>query len=135
MKEVKRPKEPSSLKKNYSAWTKELLQNLALGEKPKYKYGETRILKALLKKMYSSLCCYCESNTETAGFGQIEHRLPKRYFPKQTYQWENLHWSCFRCNNNKGDWYDEDNPILDATKDIIKKHLNYEYYMRNIPIT
>ena len=80
--------------------------------------------------MYLSLCCYCESKTETTGFGQIEHRLPKKHFPEKTYDWKNLHWSCFRCNHTKGDFFDKADPVLDSAEDDISEHLAYNGYKR-----
>ena len=125
MKNVKRLNPPPSLESNATKWTQELLQEIDLGERPKYRYRKKDV-RDQLKKMYSSLCCYCESKTETTGFGQIEHRLPKKHFPEKTYDWNNLHWSCFRCNHTKGDFFDNSDPVLDSTKDNILQHLKYD---------
>ena len=129
MRNVTRPEEPKSLQKNSAKWTRELLRQRKSRQKLTYRYGKKDV-KARLKKMYSRLCCYCESNTETAGYGHIEHRLPKEHFPEKTYEWDNLHWSCWRCNQVKGEWYNEKNPILDSARDDISRHLTYEYCTR-----
>ena len=129
MRNVKRTSRPDSLKRNFDIWTKELLQDIKQGKSPNYRYNQ-RDIKKQLKEMYSSLCCYCESNTETTGFGHIEHRLPKKHFPEKTYDWDNLHWSCQRCDNSKRDWFDKENPILDAVNDNIPTNLSYKYVLR-----
>ena len=58
------------------------------------------------------------------SFGHIEHRKPKRKFPKYAFNWDNLHWVCGKCNNAKSDKWDTKNPILDPTTDteIIPTH-------------
>ena len=129
MKNVTRPEEPKSLRRNSTKWTRELLQQRKSNQDLTYRYGKKDV-KAQLEKMYSHLCCYCESGTEATGYGHIEHRLPKKHFPEKTYEWDNLHWSCWRCNQTKGEWYSEKHPILDSAKDDISRHLTYEYCTR-----
>ena len=48
-------------------------------------------------------------------------------FPKKTFDWNNLHLSCEKCNISKGTQYNKQHPILDATsKEPIKNHLGYK---------
>ncbi len=81
-----------------------------------------KALKNELLKMSGDCCCYCESYVSATGYGDIEHQRPKRTFPELTFQWENLHYSCHLCNNQKGKKYDFDNPILDVCVDEPSEH-------------
>lgn len=133
MRQVERKPIPPILKKNRAKWRKALLAKIKTcqhtGEEvpdslyDKYKHEE---VKDTLKEMYKELCCYCESSIGVVEFGHIEHRKPKRKYPRFTFDWENLHLSCTACNINKGNKYDARHPILDATKDLIKDHLTYK---------
>jgi uncharacterized protein (TIGR02646 family) len=142
MRKVIRPKiTPNSLAKNGEKWTKELLDAIAeaknkgtkVPEKFYVKYKQADVLEAL-KRMYGdnifSYCCYCESIINIVSYEQIEHRIPKRKtqnkYPEKTYDWNNLHLACSKCNGNKGNKYDENETILDAVDDDIKQHLNYK---------
>jgi len=142
MRKVIRPKQiPMSLAKHGERWTKELLDAIAEAKRNRtkvldkfyYKYKKADVLEAL-KRMYGdkvfSYCCYCESIIDDVSYEQIEHRMPKRKtidkYPKKTYDWENLHLVCGKCNGHKKEKYDENEPILDAAVDDIERHLRYK---------
>ena len=138
MRSVNRGEEPATLKRNSEKWTKELLDAHEKGDpdaikKAEKRYKKTAIQKAL-KDMYGDLCCYCESTVSDNSFGHIEHRKPKRKFPEYAFNWDNLHWVCWKCNNAKSDKWDTDNPILDPTADteIIPTHLKIFPGLRTI---
>lgn len=135
MRNVKRLKiPPKSLKNNANKWKKTLLEKIDelnnTGEKVPDSYYNHYIkddIKMPLINMYKGLCCYCESRvdsvideTEDDGkkkYGHIEHLKPKKKFPQNCYDWENLHLACADCNITKADKYDNKNPILDPVKD------------------
>lgn len=141
MRNVKRSSEPPSLQKNKEKWTKSLMKKIEECKKNNEKvpdsfynkYKQTDILEAL-QRMYGKdgyfYCCYCESIINVVSFAQIEHRKPKKKtnvkYPEFTFNWDNLHLACEKCNISKGNQYDENFPILDATKDKIKEHLGYD---------
>jgi uncharacterized protein (TIGR02646 family) len=136
MRNVRRAQEPDSLRLNAKKWTRELLRAIkankgkgkSVPEKYYNKYKQSDILTTL-QRMYSdsnfTYCCYCESIVDMVSFEHIEHRMPKSKYPKHTYDWNNLHIVCEKCNNYKGDKYDESAPILDAVTDKISEHLSY----------
>lgn len=141
MRNVSRGPVPESLRKNATKWTKELLDAITESKKTSKKvpdkyynrYKKDDVKTALLS-MYGDgdfcYCCYCESIVDDVSFEHIEHRMPKNQtkdkYPKKTFDWENLHLSCEKCNNHKGTDFDEQHPILDATRDPIKEHLGYK---------
>lgn len=138
MRNVVRPPVPDSLKKNSTKWTAELLVAVKA-----YKTKGTKVPKPLinrykqpdvldaLKSMYGNgkggyYCCYCESEFDMVAYPHIEHRKPKSIYPELTFDWNNLHIICPKCNMAKGDKYDKSNPVLDAVADIpISDHLGY----------
>lgn len=140
MRNVKRSLEPLSLHKNGKKWTESLLKKIKECKKKGAKvpdsfynkYKKQDILEAL-QKMYGKdgyyFCCYCESIINVISFEQIEHRKPKKksydQYPKLTFDWNNLHLACEKCNNFKRNKYDDKFPILDAVKDNIEEHLSY----------
>jgi uncharacterized protein (TIGR02646 family) len=134
MRNVTRKKIPDSLSKYSSRWRRVLQNKIEecrdSGEKvpdsfyDKYKKDDVR---EALEEMYKGLCCYCESEVGVADFGHIEHRKPKKKYPDDTYNWDNLHLSCTRCNGKKLSQYNESYPILDSCHDNpISNHLTYE---------
>lgn len=134
MRNVDRLEEPKVLKRNAPCWTRQLLDAIdkARGDirkvprylRSRYSHEEVR---EHLKKMYSGLCCYCESRIGHVATENIEHRKPQRHFPKSTFSWDNLHLACPKCNGAKSDKWNSDHEILDAVNDRpISKHLGYE---------
>lgn len=125
MRNVKRLDEPESLTRNADKWTEMLEQQIHergsyanVAAKYKTRYNQRDVREQLIK-MYDDRCCYCESKVSVQSYGRIEHLRPRAKFPEQTYSWDNMHWSCERCNGVKGDSWDEDAPVLDPTRDNI----------------
>ena len=139
MRNVKRLSKPVSLKTNAARWTRDLLSKIEECKHNKtevpdafYSHYNQNDVKERLKEMYNSLCCYCEGRIGVVEFGHIDHRRPKKKFPKDTYNWKNLHLGCTRCNTMKGEKYLEKYPILDAVKDKIPEHLTYDINRRGV---
>ena len=100
MRSVNRGEEPAILKQNSEKWTEDLLKarkkrDSKAIEKAEKKYGNDEIRKAL-EDMYDGFCCYCESPVDIGitSYGYIEHRKPKSKFPKDAFNWNNLHFAC-----------------------------------------
>ena len=133
---------PDSLNRHGARWTKELLDEIErcakTGEKVKEKFYTkyaTTSVKEGLDNIYKNFCCYCEAQIGIVDYPHIEHCKPKRQkngvpikaYPELTYEWENLHLACTRCNVAKGTKYDEVNPILDSVLDTnINTHFKYD---------
>ena len=146
MRNVDRLKKPAVLKRNAPRWTRQLLDAIDKakrenGKAPparwdRYKHPEVR---ERLNKMYSGLCCYCESRIGDVATKNIEHRKPKSCFPELTFSWDNLHLACPNCNTAKSNKWDSTHEILDAVNDRpLPDHMRYEVTstsVRREPIT
>ena len=84
-------------------------------------YGHDSVKKELRWAQYRK-CCYCESNFDATGYGEIEHFRPKGAVQQErgrrveysgyywlAYDWNNLLMSCKRCNIAKGSLF----PLVD----------------------
>lgn len=133
MRSVHRSGRPDSLLRHASRWRSDLLREIRDARRSrrrvsarfynKYKHIDIR---DALRVMYQGLCCYCEGRILDVSFDHIEHRKPKSCFPEETFNWDNLHLACEKCNIAKGDKWDDAAPILDAVHDPITAHLTYE---------
>lgn len=87
--------------------------------KSDYKHPENKV--ALKDSSYGK-CMYCESLISHIDYGDVEHIKPKSTFPEETYNWDNLGYSCPKCNRDyKKDVYDPNliNPYADDPKDYL----------------
>lgn len=139
MRNISRRPEPVSLVRRKKRWTDELLAKIKehgdhtedVPDRYYTRYNKSDV-KAALDLMYRNYCCYCEGRIGIVDYPHIEHRKPKRgphAYPELTFEWDNLHLACTKCNGHKGDRYDEAHPILDAVHDVpISKYLSYQIY-------
>lgn len=67
------------------------------------KYNTTQILDVLSEICYSK-CYLCENDKVQEV--EVEHFLPHAKHPTLKFEWENLFYSCKRCNRIKGDNYE-----------------------------
>lgn len=131
MRNVIRTSRPPALTRNSRRWRDEYLAAIAAGDVVLIKRRRTRYnhkeVRGALDSMYRNLCCYCESHVGPVKADQIEHRMPIELFPRNGFDWNNLHLACVGCNGAKSDKWDAANPILDAVTDVpIEDHLDYE---------
>ncbi|ABZ75869.1 conserved hypothetical protein [Shewanella halifaxensis HAW-EB4] len=82
--------------------------------------------KEALKAANSDKCMYCESKISQISFAEIEHFKPKDNdkFPHLEFVWENLGYSCQKCNNQKSNKFHNDTPYIDPYHD---EPANYFY--------
>src|SRR5690348_3103453 len=120
MRNVTRPAKPASLQRNAEQWTRNLLA-AQRRQNPDSKRLRTLVdrykrpdVREALDKMYAGLCCYCEAEIGVVAFDHIEHRKPKARFPRNCFDWNNLHLGCPKCNQAKSDKWVARNPILDS---------------------
>lgn len=80
-------------------------------------------VKNLIKLETHEKCAYCESKITHIDFGDVEHIIPKALRPDLTFNYDNLTLACGICNGRKGDYFDEDNAILNPYMDEPRDHL------------
>lgn len=117
---------PSPLAETCTQRDLKLRELLATGEKPPESllaaYRDPP-LKAHLVAEVSGKCMYCESKVTHVYFGDVEHIRPKSRFPAERLSVSNLGLACARCNNNKGEFWDDQNPLLDPYVDNVEVEL------------
>ena len=60
------------------------------------------LVRKTLWKMQHEKCCYCEAKIKLHGPTQnIEHHYPRKKYPEQKNNWNNLLHSCADCNQDK----------------------------------
>lgn len=87
--------------------------------KTNYKYKENKL--ALSDSSYGK-CMYCESSISHIDYGDVEHIKPKSQFPSEMYNWDNLGFSCTKCNRDyKKEYYDSNliNPYETDPSDYV----------------
>ena len=56
------------------------------------------------------VCAYCEVRTDSGSTKpEIDHFRPRSKYPHLTFKWENLLYSCHKCNYKKDDEFPEEN--------------------------
>lgn len=93
----------------------ELHASLNAGQTPvtavleSYRYAP---LKQHLILEANGKCIYCESKITHLYYGDVEHIRPKSIFPGERLNVDNLALACALCNNAKGNYWDENYPLL-----------------------
>jgi hypothetical protein len=86
--------------------------------------------KNALRESTSGKCMYCESKIEHNSHAHVEHIKPKAKFPKLEFAWDNLGFSCEKCNTNKGQKYDEATPFINPYSENPEDHILFlEFYL------
>jgi uncharacterized protein (TIGR02646 family) len=80
-------------------------------------------IKIELRKETSDKCCYCECKVTQVYAGDVEHIIPKSAYPRLTFTWTNLSFSCWVCNNRKRDFLNRQNPLLNPYRDDPSNHI------------
>lgn len=127
---------PDILRKNKDQWTAKLMSYIDEGGKPpesvKTRYNDPNI-KSVIKKETHGKCAYCESYIGHVYPGDVEHIKPKSKYPRLTFEWKNLTYVCWQCNNNKHDKYDETcppiNPYIDDPGSFLVALYVYIYHI------
>jgi uncharacterized protein (TIGR02646 family) len=109
---ITRGPKPDVLDRNEVAWTEEFATAVDAKAKPlPARYRDPEV-KVALKAESHGKCVYCESKIAHVYWGDVEHILPKMRVPNLVVQWDNLAFVCAVCNNNKRDYYEPDEPLL-----------------------
>lgn len=95
------------------------------------KYNTAPILSALSEICYSK-CYLCENDKVQEV--EVEHFLPHAHHPALKFEWENLFYSCKRCNRIKGDNYEYILNPCDTTHNIFRNILIIAPSRANDPV-
>ena len=93
--------------------------------------GETR---AALKRDFNSLCAFCESKCSASGSNAlnsatIEHFYPRacavdgKDFSGKMFDWDNLLYACWRCNQMKGNLWPVRNALFGYAEGFVNPNL------------
>jgi hypothetical protein len=85
-------------------------------------YRHPEVKASIVKETFDK-CAYCESKITHVYWGDVEHIEPKVSVPNKRFDYENLTLACAICNNSKGDYYNQQAPILNPYVDEPKEHL------------
>jgi 5-methylcytosine-specific restriction endonuclease McrA len=107
---------PSVLRRHATRWKDEYRHRVIEGDESVAKAAETRYRDPEIKQAVlveaNEKCIYCESKPRHVSPGDVEHLLPKSRFPEFIVEWDNLGFVCSECNRRKGDYFDENEPIV-----------------------
>ncbi|GGD31407.1 HNH endonuclease [Nocardioides daphniae] len=125
MRKIERSSKPATLVKNSDLWTENYL-NAVKGAKKDlptpWKHPEIR---SALEGDTFKKCAYCEVLISDCAYAHIEHIEPKSKVPSKVVEWENLTLACPRCNQNKSDYYEPQEPLLNPYADEPNEHLEF----------
>lgn len=126
---IERGSEPPVLQANRASWTEEYAK-LRAGEAGVPAVAETRYrhpeIKAAVIRDSHGKCVYCESRPTAVAPGDVEHVEPKSQRPDRVVDWENLVFSCPKCNTAKGGFYNPDQPLIDPYVVDPHTHLRFD---------
>ena len=91
------------------------------------KFSSTDLKKETLnrlKEMFKGCCAYCEGKFDDSSYPQIDHFKPKSLFPEFCFDYNNMNYSCEKCNMYKRDKYDE--KLINPTYDNPEEHLKFK---------
>jgi hypothetical protein len=120
---IDKGEEPETLKANKEVWTEEYLDALEKGSATpvsiRYRYRHKDI-KTALQKEAENKCIYCERKIP---FGETDHISPVSKCPELIVAWKNLGLSCKECNTYKGNYYSDNEQLINPFEDQPEEHL------------
>lgn len=123
---LRKKEKPHILLKNEEKWLTELMEYVDAGEKVpqniERRYAHSEIKETLIEETFHK-CAYCESKITHIDYGDVEHIEPKSIIRNKTFDWINLTLSCRKCNQNKGNYYDESLPLLNPYTDDVEEKI------------
>lgn len=79
-----------------------VVQSLISTDNPEKTYSKD-VVRKYLKSVYKEQCAYCDCIPDYCSYFEVEHFYPKgvKNFDRYINVWQNLHYSCKKCNNIK----------------------------------
>jgi len=85
-------------------------------------YREAVVKQAIVEETCDK-CAYCETKVTHSQYGDVEHIRPKAVYPELLLDYDNLTLACRKCNGQKLDYDDPDEPLLNPYVDEPRDHL------------
>src|SRR5690554_3471582 len=124
MRQLSKQPKPRVLVANEEVWTSDYV-GAPESERTRYERWRHAEIKAGLQVETGGRCAYCESNIEDVSYPHVEHIRPKSRFPELAHHWSNLTSACAQCNTAKGDYFDEEWPVLNPYEDCVSDHIRF----------
>jgi len=115
---------PEVLRTHEVTWTQTYVA-ASKDERRKCEKWRHSAIKDALHEETDFKCAYCEAKIVDVSFPHVEHILPKVVFPHLAHSWSNLTTACGVCNIGKGDYYDENAPILNPYTDELSAFIQH----------
>ena len=84
--------------------------------------GDRRNIRNALARDFGEVCAYCEQlcdsgvNSRAVNAETIDHFRPRSRFPHLQFDWSNLIYACYRCNQSKGNsWPGYDDSLINQS--------------------
>jgi len=99
-------------------------------ENPTFQKYSDEVVQIALKKDFSKKCYICE---EVTRHYEVEHFYPQSKFPHLKNSYENLFYSCEKCNSLKGSIINtsSDNEILNCCDIDVENYIKLKYNSKN----
>ena len=125
---LKKHAKPAVLAENEQAWTEEYLRYRndpdSAPAASRFRYRNPEIKTVILGESYKK-CVYCESRVTHVYRGETDHILPVKHRPELIYDWQNLAFVCKRCNEEKLDYYEPQEPLINPFVDDPADHMTF----------
>ena len=125
MHKVERNSAPQSLLEKNTKYLEKLTNNVKV-DKPwnSLTKKERKDIIEKLNEIYVGCCAYCEGYVESTGSPYIDHFKPQILFPELIFEYNNMNYSCQKCNTMKKDiWNDL---LFSPTKENPEEHITFE---------
>lgn len=116
--------QPATLVANQGNWTATYVGHKGNSRTRPRPWGHVDIMTALIAETYGK-CAYCEAVIGDVSYAHVEHITPKSIAPHRVVDWLNLTLACQVCNTMKGDYYDEDAPLVNPYVDDPRDDLRF----------
>lgn len=123
--QITKTQKPSILVTNEQSWTQEYMgyinnqQTAPDNIVSRYRHKDIR---SALENETHNKCAYCEAKIKPSSFGDVEHILPKKKYPQNIFNWDNLTLACEVCNRKYKKEHDNP-PLIHPYSDNPANHL------------
>jgi uncharacterized protein (TIGR02646 family) len=122
MRKINKSAKPDFLSENDTSLTAEYIRRVDSGDAKFAPWRNSDIVSSLTGETYGK-CAYCEAIISDVAPAHVEHIKPKSKRPDLVVDWQNLTLACPNCNSAKGDYYSEENPLIDPVGDCPDQYL------------